>query len=42
MKKLILTCALMTFGLMAFAQSLNTLTAKEKRLGSNCYLTERP
>ena len=33
MKKLILTCALMTFGLMAFAQSLNTLTAKEKKAG---------
>ncbi len=33
MKKLILTCALMTFGLMAFAQSLNSLTAKEKKAG---------
>ena len=33
MKKLILTCALVTFGLMSFAQSLNTLTAKEKKAG---------
>ena len=33
MKKLILTCALVTFSLMSFAQNLNTLTAKEKMAG---------
>jgi uncharacterized protein YaiE (UPF0345 family) len=33
MKKLILTCVLVTFGFMSFAQSMNTLTAKEKKAG---------
>lgn len=33
MKKLILTCTLMTFCMFSFAQSLNTLTSKEKKVG---------